>query len=174
MPVTRRYLCDDCEHEWTYFHQQREEPYPDCPNCARAAPASIPTSFSITGTKSKAIDYTYKMAEESYGMTNMRDNSREGDVAAIAPPPVQEREAQALTMAMKEMSPDLSDAQAEQVRDFWKTGGSPTSMAQVASPGAAAARQLGADPIEMLHKAEKATGRQGLNLDVVARAKATG
>lgn len=170
MPVTRRYLCDSCNYEWTSLHLSREEPYPDCPSCATAEPASIPTSFSITGIKSKAIDYTQRMAEEDYGLTNFRDNMREGDVAAMAPPPVQEREAQALTMAMKEMSPDLSDAQAEQVRDFWKTGGAPASVAQMAQPGAAAARQLGADPIELLHKAEKASGRQGMALDVVGKA----
>lgn len=174
MPVTRRYLCDSCNYEWTHFHLQREEAYPDCPSCAAAEPASIPTTFAITGVKSKAIDYTQRMVEEDYGMTNMRDNMREGDVAAMAPAPVQSREAQELTMAVREAQPDLNDAQIEQVNSFWQkgvSGATPDQVRAQAAPAAAAARSLGADPIEMLHKAEKQAGRQGLNLDVVGRAK---
>lgn len=171
MPVTRRYLCDDCSWEWTMFHVKHDEPFPECPNCEKADPANIPGMFSITGTKAKAVDYMQKMAEEDYGLTNLRDNTREGDIAAIAPPPVQEQEAHALTMAMKEMAPDISEAQAQQVRDFWKTGGAPASMTQMAAPGAQAARSIGADPIDLLHKAEKASGRKGMPLDVVSRSK---
>lgn len=174
MPVTRRYACNECDHEWVFLHLSRDEPYPECPKCEAMAASSLPTMFAINGVKSKAIDFTQKMAEESYGLTNFHDNMREGDVAAMAPPPIQTAEAEALTMAMKEMAPEMTDAQAQGVKNFWQPGSSTSSqVANIAAPASAAARQLGADPVEMLHKSEKASGRQGMKLEVVGRAKAT-
>ena len=176
MPVTRRYACDQCAHEWTYFHMNRDEPYPECPACMALAAQSLPSMFAITTNKSRAVDFAQKMAEEDYGMTDMNDNSREGDVAAKAPPPVQTAEAEALTMAMKEMNPDLTDGQAQAVKNFWQPGSSTASnVANVAAPAAAEARNLGADPVEMLHKAEKEATkhnpRGGPKLNIVGRAK---
>lgn len=177
MPVTRRYACDQCEHEWTFLHLKRDEPYPDCPRCEAQAAASLPTMFAINTVKSKAVDFAQKMAEEDYGLTDMNDNMREGDVAAKAPPPIQTAEAEALTRMMKDTVPDCTDEQAQAVKNFWQPGSSvaPAQATQMAAPGAAAARQLGADPVQMLHKSEKAhaqqTGTVGPKLEVVGRAK---
>jgi hypothetical protein len=179
MPVTRKYLCD-CGYEWSAFHMSRDEPTPECPACTSTLAANIPAGFNITGTKAKAVDMAQQIMEQDYGLTDAHDNLREGDIVAKAPPPVQEAEAQMLTRAMKDMAPDLTDQQAEAVRSFWKTGSAGSTvqdMAQVAVPGAAAARSMGADPIELLHKGEaaveKASGRRGMKLDIVGRAKIT-
>lgn len=178
MPVTRKYACDDCDYEWTYLHLRSDEPYPDCPKCRRMADASLPTSFAITTVKAKAVDMAQKAAEESFGMTDMNDNLREGDIAAKAPPKVQTAEAEALTRMMIDANPELTPAQAEGVKGFWQNGiagASPEQVAQVVGPAAAIARASGADPVELVHKADKAhadaTGRRGMNLDVVSRSK---
>jgi hypothetical protein len=176
MPVTRRYECDECAYQWTFLHLNRDEPYPDCPQCAESAARSMPTLFAITTNKAKAIDMAQKIAEEDYGMTDMNDNLREGDIAVKAPPLVQTAEAEALTQAVKGMNPELTESQAQAVKGFWQPGSSTaSSMANVAAPAAAAARQLGADPVEMLHKSEKAAAKQnprgGPKLNIVGRAK---
>lgn len=175
MPVTRIYACDECAYEWRFFHMRSDEPYPDCPQCAADRARSLPTMFAITGTKAKAVDMAQRIAEEDYGLTDMNDNLREGDIAAKAPPPVQAAEAEALTRAMKDMAPEITDAQAEAVKNFWQPGSSvaPQAMQQtVAAPGAAAARALGADPVEMVHKsAKKAEGAAGPKYRVEGRAK---
>lgn len=179
MPVTRRYACDQCDHEWTYLHLSRDEPYPECPECAAQAAASLPTLFAITTVKAKAVDHAFRIAQEDYGMTDMNDASREGDIAAKAPPPIQTAEAEALTMAMKEMVPDLTHDQAEGVKHFWQPGSSftPSQTTALAAPGAAEARALGADPLAMVHQsaaaAEKADNRRGPKMRVEGRAKAS-
>ena len=62
------------------------------------------------------------------------------------------------------------------MKNFWQPGSSTASnVANVAAPAAAEARNLGADPVEMLHKAEKEATkhnpRGGPKLNIVGRAK---
>lgn len=185
MPISRKYLCDDCTGEFTRLHWDREEPVPECPYCASATARNIPGTFSITGVKAKAIDIAQQIAEEDYGLTNMRDNLREGDIAAMGPSAPQTAEREEI---VREMQGAFGDAAGtpehleRNIQEFWHTG-TPSSIppeAQAARDmkvaearaASAVARTDGADPIELLHKAEKAANpRGGMNLHVMSRAK---
>lgn len=178
MPVTRSYACNDCGYEWSHLHLNRDDPVPDCAVCrSKEAPKQLVGSFNIGTVKSKAMDYTWKMAQERYGMTNMRDNSREGDAAFMAPPPVQTAEAEQLTRLIKEASPELSPEQADMTKNFWMHGNATSepmkqALTQTAMANAAQTRQDGLDPIGLVHQGEKATGGR-MKLEVIGRAKLT-
>jgi len=183
MPVTRTYLCDDCGYEFKKFHMDRNEPAPDCEMCAQVT-HSIPGRFNITGVKAKAIDMVQKMVEEDYGMTNMRDNGREGDIAAMGPSQVQTAEAEQLTRQMMEAQPQLAPEQAAMVNTFWKTSMTPGSqpqsqgglnispeaqrdmLLQQGAVAAQAASGMGADPIGLIHEAGK-KGMARTNLEIL-------
>ena len=182
MPVTRTYLCDDCGYRFTQFHMNRDEVAPDCPSCY-AATHSVPGGFNITTNKAKAMDMVQKIAEEDYGLTNMRDNGRDGDVAAMGPAPVQSSEAEQLTRQMMEATPQMNDQQAAAVNAFWKNSMSGAPAPGIPGPelspearrdlllaqGAAASTQatgLGADPVGLLHEAGK-RGMADTKLDIV-------
>ena len=50
--------------------------------------ARTPHTINIGGSvQSKAVDATYKIVEQDFGFTNMKDNMREGDIAAPSLPP---------------------------------------------------------------------------------------
>ena len=176
MPVTRTYACDDCGNQWSYLHLNRDDPVPECAMClSKAAPKQLIGSFNIGTVKSKAIDYTWKMAQERYGMTDMRDNSYEGDAAALPPSPVQTAEADQLTRLMKEASPEMSSEQADMTKSFWQKGAAPPmqqALTQTAMANAAQTRQDGLDPMGLVHQGEKATGGR-MKLEVIGRAKLT-
>lgn len=171
MPVTRTYVCDDCQYEFSQFHMNRDEPAPECPACY-AATHSIPGRFNITSARSKAVDLTQKIAEEDFGLTNIRDNSRAGDIAALPPSQVQTAEAEMLTRQMKEAAPQMDEQKAELVNAFWKNSMSGATPPGAGTPGmtreqerdallaqgqiaSAQATGLGADPVGLLHEAGK-------------------
>lgn len=101
MPVMRTYGCPECEQQFSFLHMNRDEPAPEhCPKCGSYMgdePQPIPTSFNIGTWKGKTVDKTYRQIEEAseiraelsgdpnQKITNLKDNLREGDVAAIAP-----------------------------------------------------------------------------------------
>lgn len=82
----RVYRCPDCNHKWkTESHLGFLEP--DCPSCG-FHPDPVPQRVcmpAIVGTKSKAVDFAQQVAEEDFGLTNMRDNAKEGETAFIPP-----------------------------------------------------------------------------------------
>lgn len=188
MPVTRTYECDDCSWRWTQWHASSSDPYPECPKCAAGAAQWIPGKFAITGVKSKAVDMAQRIMEEDYGLTDARDNLREGDTVVKAPAPVQTAEAETLTRAMLEAAretgaADLSPDQAEAVKQFWQHPGmTPAPLQQKVAEAqmqAPAARSMGNDPIGNLHTAAKkafghvpdgAPAAHTMNLQVVSRA----
>lgn len=106
MPVTRRYGCPECDHEFSFLHMRSDEPPPDyCPNCGGYMgdePRPIPGAPNIVTWKGKTVDRTYRQMEEaseiraeltgdpSQKITNLKDNLREGEVAAMAPQPSQD------------------------------------------------------------------------------------
>lgn len=182
MPITRRYLCDDCQHEWTQLHWTREEPVPDCPMCETDTARSIPGTFAIKTNVSRAVDYAWEMAQERYGMTDMNDHLKEGDVAAKPPAPIQSAEAEQITRELMKVAQaqgvDLSSqsglAAADmnaQVKNFWQPSGSPELLQQTVAPAAAAARADGSDPVQVLHEGAKVATGGRMPLDVVGRAK---
>ena len=107
MPVTRTLRCPDCSATFPWLFLERDESdFPNCcPRCGNVMtdePQSLPGGFSIGTAKGKAVDLTYRQIEDasnvraeaagdpSLKITNMKDNLREGDVAAMAPQPSRE------------------------------------------------------------------------------------
>lgn len=82
--IIRTYLCQDCGERFEITLESGNDGDPDCPYCARVLQWT-PTKFAISTNKSKALDLTQKIVEEDYGLTNLKDNLREGDVAAMTP-----------------------------------------------------------------------------------------
>lgn len=83
--IYRTYGCDDCGATFEVAHESSNDPYPDCPNCSKVLEWR-PKSFAIGGSsQSKAVDLTQKIMEQDYGLTNFKDNNKEGDVGYIAP-----------------------------------------------------------------------------------------
>lgn len=167
MPVTRVYECDACQHRFSWLHLKSDEPrLTDCPQCEAASVESRPNGFNITTAKAKAVDATYKIAEESLGVTDMKDGTRQGDVAVMPPPAMQTAERETITRELKGMTaaPDVPEHLKAAVDGFWQTGAqmpsSGPSPMQVAAHGAAVARadpKGSMDPIGLLHE----SGKQG-------------
>lgn len=187
MPVTRTYLCDDCGLEFRKFHMSRDEPAPDCPRCDEAT-RQIPGGFNITTHKAKAVDYAYKVAEEDYGLTNMRDNLREGDTIVKGPSQVQTSEAEQLTRELLAARPQLTEQQAQEAATFFKGSMSGATVAAPPTPDQSAAEayrdqvlQMGmvataaagkdsVDPIGLIHEAGRA-GKATTQFHVVAKSE---
>ena len=166
MAVVRTYGCE-CGHEWTVFHHSSDESYPDCPRCSAPEPAWRPQAIAIKGNKARAIDLAQTIAEEDYGLTNMRDNTREGETAAMDKPAEttaeREKRMQATADLMKlnaqaEANPVQLPPQLQKpVSEFWggPKGNKPgprLDMLNIGKMGSLAARQGGVDPMAMLHK----------------------
>lgn len=173
MAIYGTYRCDECD---TQFKGWRESdgPYPDCPTCAQPG-GFAPQAPNIIGIKAKAIDIAQRIAEENFGMTDMNDNQRAGDIAAKAPAPIQTAEADAITrelVAAGMGTPEVAPHLQKYVKDFFgasgNTGGftvDPAATIQGAAPAAVAARQDGADPIALLHQAKgHGAGIENLNI----------
>lgn len=184
MPVTRTYRCTDCGAQFTHFHMGRDEPYPACPHCppvAAPAPAEakpvewVPQGFAITTNKAKAIDYTQHMAETQFGLSNLKDNLRAGDIAAPSAPGPSSQE-QAAVKEMMRQAHEQAHAPAEiPLQSFWNQAGAAPLDGRPADPtspvpGAAEARASGLDAVSLVEKA-KATGSGGMKLQVVARGR---
>jgi hypothetical protein len=120
MPVTRTYACDDCNYEWTERSASRDDPYPNCPQCEQNSAHWIPQPVAINGIKSKAVDIAYSAAEDM-GLTNLRDNSREGDIGAIAPTPIQSSEGEQIVRSFVEagVAPQLAPQLLPQLQNYW-------------------------------------------------------
>ena len=85
---------------------------------------------------SKAADTMYKIAEEDYGLTNMKDNLREGETAAIIP--------------------NLPKELQKNADNFWqKNAMQRTALMSSAKQGMADARIEGVDPMALLHNNAK-------------------
>ena len=130
MPIIRKYQCGDCGAEFEHFHANREEPAPECPGCKALESRKVPTSFTIGGgNAAKAGDIAQDILEKDFGMSNIRDRQREGDIATITPP-------------------HLRPA----VENMWKAGGDVIAAAKL---GAAAAASEGSNPLSLMQKASK-------------------
>ena len=154
MPVVRTYRCPDCQYQFDKFHGSREEAYPDCPACAGEV-VWQPTSIAIRTHKSAAVDIAQQMAEQDYGLTDINDNQRAGDIAAKAPSPIQTSEAEAIIRAqLGYMAPEYLATQPQmapgaQPSGFMGGGSQITSQPQstanpmaIAAPAAAEARGM--------------------------------
>lgn len=144
MKVIRVLRCLGCGKRYKRVQDSTEDPAP-CPDCGTAElppPARI-AAPAIVGTKSRAIDEAYRVAEADYGFTNMNDGMKEGDTA-FKPPPLPPQTVDPRTLT----SPTM----------LW--GGAQTGSAMVQAPtlaqarGAAAlANAEGKNPMKLLHSA---------------------
>lgn len=177
MRKTITLLCDDCGLEFLQRGYEDGEPLPDCPSCVRASATQIPGMFNIGTTKSKAIDFTQKMVERDYGLTDFADNQRAGDVAYKPESPMHTAESDALIRDMIAVgaAPVMPDHLQKAAQDFW----SPKPLAamapanagqlmQAAGGAAALARSEGIDPVQLLHEAGR-KGDMDMKLRVVGR-----
>lgn len=181
MPVSRTYLCTDCNAEFTHFHMSREEPAPDCPKCT-AATTSIPGMFSIKTNISRALDFTQKSLEETYGYTDMQDNLRAGDIAAPKPTTMSRQDQEQFVHLMQNQyetahMPIAPPAQpgGPSGEMNWGGGGSTTmagseAVVQAALAQAPSTASHGLDAVSMVEKA-KASGQGRMKLNVVGAAK---
>jgi len=153
-------------------------PMPDCPICVPDLTPFEAKAPALLTNKAKAIDIAQKVAEESFGLTDMNDGNRPGDLIVKKPSPIQTSEAEAITREMVEAglgTPETGPELKQYVESFFGAA-NPQSMAmqaqtvaQAAAPAAAAdARQQGRDPLALLHgaKGQKGEGR-GIGIDKI-------
>lgn len=174
MPIIRRtYRCSDCGYEMTRTEYASDEPIPDCPAC-HIATQKVPGLFSIKTNRSRAVDVAQQIAEEDFGLTNMRDNQRAGDTAVLPPDPIQGAEREQITRELAQMASAMgSDAPPEvasAVNGFWGgqmgSGAGDQSVAKEASKAAEAA---GASPVGLLEQARDAGISTNMRYDVISR-----
>ena len=131
MAIVRTYKCGDCGAQFEHFHASRDEPAPECPGCKALESQKVPSGFTIGGgNAAKAGDIAQDILEKEFGMSDIRDRQREGDIATITPP-------------------HLRPA----VDNMWKAGG---DVIAAAKAGAAAAAKEGRNPLGLMQKASKA------------------
>lgn len=163
--IYRTYVCGDCDTIFEVHHDSGDEPIPDCPTCSKVLKWT-PKSFNTTGVKSKAVDYAQKVMEEDYGLSNFRDNNREGDVGYIDPTRKTAAEADAIGQRESEAGREVVHRLAQispdhktQVDNFF--GGQSASIGQNKVPvqQLIQAGKTGAgsevNPMSLLHKAGK-------------------
>lgn len=88
-----KYLkCKKCQHTWwERWEAGASARDVSCPECGQEKGRYSEPNVSmdgVAGKHSKALDITQSMLEKDYGMTNMKDNLRAGDVAAKIDNPV--------------------------------------------------------------------------------------
>lgn len=84
MPIVRTYKCNDCGDLFEIVLESGSDDDPPCPYCAKTLDWR-PGMFAIKTNKSRALDLTQEIVENDYGLSNLKDNLREGDVAAMTP-----------------------------------------------------------------------------------------
>lgn len=93
MAKARHYQCkkEDCGHKWWQEYQGGDASNQVfCPLCGDHKGKMHPVAVNTcqTGKFGKAAGVMQDMLEKDYGMTNLKDNLREGDVAAVVDNPV--------------------------------------------------------------------------------------
>lgn len=169
MPVTRSYACSDCGHEFAFFHLRRDELAPDCPNCSGQA-ANIPGTFSIKTNRSRAVDLAQSISEREYGMTDLRDNLRAGDVSAPDARPMQTAERESLQRQINEMAASVnvpSEPLNQQVSPAWQAAAGAGVPMPLVAQTAAESRSSGLDAVSLVQRAPTGGGPAGMRLNVL-------
>jgi len=120
----RTYACDECNQQFPAFQALDDATVPDCPFCHPSQVEVTGFPSVVKGHASKAVDYAWQMAQNDYGMTNMKDNQRAGEDAAFIPhqgPTTAEadRQMQQVSEVVQSMSaaaPGYSQAVTEQAK----------------------------------------------------------
>jgi|SRR5215472_4912292 len=149
--IIRTYQCDDCDSVFEVQCERGSDGDPDCPNCSKVL-QWIPAKVNIGGSHvAKAVDVTQNIIEQDFGLTNLKDNNREGDVAYMPPAPMQTAERDAIEREVREYASTLTrnvpvraenqppSAQAADAKaSFWGGGGSAAHIAAQPIPMQAA------------------------------------
>lgn len=131
--VVRTYRCSVCKTSIT-VRQESADDAPECETC-HGDTSWVPGGFSITGAKSQAVEIVHRIAEKQFGMTDMNDGTREGDVAF-----------------------KMTPTQSKMADNYW--AGESTMIGQNRIPmqtllaGAKGGPLAGTDPVAMLKKAQ--------------------
>lgn len=179
----RTYRCDDCLLEWRVQVDTIDAPVDDCPVCAAKAREEMPMP-ALGTNKGRAVDLAQKIAEEDFGLTNMRDNQREGDTAMIGPSAMQTAERETITrelMALAQQTKAEGQAMAPEVEaavenlanpgGFWQNQPMTTGeMITQAKPFQDQQKAEGIDPVRMLQDGVSGAGLQP-KYRVIARDK---
>lgn len=173
--IIRTYQCLDCDTVFEANINSGNDPDPPCPNCDKVL-QWVPARLNIGTVKSKAIDLTQKIIEQDYGLTNLNDNNKEGDIAYKYEPPAPTAEREQLERAVREYvaqtttpvpvpAPNLPpQAKAGAVdMNFWGGGPTPTAVAaqpipaRAALDGAKIGPETQVNALSMLHDAIKSS-----------------
>jgi len=160
--IIRTYACVDCQHEWD-VECSPDDGDPDCPNCLKVLEWR-PVRVNIGGSNaSKAVDIAQDVLEKDFGLTNFKDNNREGDVGIVN---------QVETTASREEDTQLGIEVQQALQkiappapsnpSFWGSGGATTgpvaASAQTLIAGTKVGPHADMNPMAMLH----ASGKKGL------------
>ena len=152
--IYRTYQCDDCDTVFEVSLDTGDAPDPDCPTCSKVLQWT-PKSFAITGVKSKAIDLAQDVLENDYGLSNFKDNNREGDVGIVRHIETRQ-ETEIVERTAREMVTQTNDPA---VKAFWgQNAGAPTAVNSMTGQSLIAMAKQGpaaVDPMAMLHSGVK-------------------
>lgn len=177
--IYRTYCCADCD---AIFEVQCESnaPDPGCPNCEKVLQWQ-PGGFSIGGsTESKAAKIAQDVMENDFGLSNYKDNNRQGDVGYIDPTrktpaekdAIMQRESEAGREVVKRMSEVATPEIQRQADNFF--GGQQVSIGQnrVSAQALISAGKSGpgaeVNPMAALHQLGK-SGKLPSNHRIIAR-----
>ena len=178
--IRRTYECNDCQAMFE-VDCNSNDPDPECPACNMVLEWR-PKGFAIGGSiEGKAVKYAQDVMENDYGLTNFKDNNRQGDVGFIDPTrktaakldEIGQRESEAGREVIERMKA-IDPALKPQVDGFF--GGQTASIGQNRVPVTqliAAGKMgpaAGVDPMAALHKMGK-EGRLPTNYRIIARDK---
>ena len=183
MPKICSYRCES-GHEFSHWHNSADEAAPDfCPICVQKSKTDwIPDGAHIGGSaRSKAERMAFEVARDQYGMTDMKDSTREGE-SIVKPPPAPQGDARALQDAidtsMQAARVQLNETQQKMASQFWGAGA--TTPVQAAAANAnlmGLARQAtaetrateGASPMHQFHDAMRKNPQNQVKFKIVGR-----
>jgi len=124
--IRRTYQCPDCEQFFT-FECSPDDGDPDCPNpdCSKVLEWR-PQKLTIGGSiESKAVDHTYNVLETDYGLTNFKDNAKQGESGII-----RRQETKVETeLVEREYREQIAQLSPEKTAQFWgQNQGQPTGL----------------------------------------------
>lgn len=156
--IRRTYQCAECEKVFT-FECNADDGDPVCPNpdCDKVLEWR-PVSFAIGGSnEGKAVNYAQKIMEQDYGLTNFKDNTREGDNSIIM-----RQETKAETeLVEREVREQMRAIEADPAKSqqFWGgNAGNPAPLTSMTGQSMIAMAKVGpqaVDPMAMLHSGVK-------------------
>ena len=164
--IYKTFACSDCDSIFEVFCES-SDPDPDCPTCSKVLQWT-PAKVSIGGsTEGKAVKLSQEIMEQDFGLTNFKDNNKEGDVGYIDPNRKSLSEKDALGQRDAEIEREVrktvefaSPDQKQMVDNFF--GGQSVKIGQNSVPASQllAAGKMGPNanlnPMTLLHKAGKA------------------